>query len=68
MERWIRTSWKPFVNDETLLVLDLHKAQKTDRVKQLIEECTTTPVFVPAACTSIVQPLDVSFNVPLKDN
>ena len=47
-------------------MLDLHKAQKTDRVKQLIEECSTTPVFVLAACTSIVQPLDVSFNVPFK--
>ena len=58
MERWIRTSWKPYVKEEILLVLDLHKAQKTDRIKQLLRECHTTPVFVPAGCTSIVQPLE----------
>ena len=44
----------------------LHKAKKTDRIKQLLGECHTTPVFVPAGCTSIVQPLDVSFNAPFK--
>ena len=66
MERWIRTSWKPYVKEEILLVLDLHKAQKTDRIKQLLGECHTTTVFVPAGCTSIVQPLDVSFNAPFK--
>lgn len=66
MKRWIRTSWKPYVKEEILLVLDLHKAQKTDHVKQLLSECHTTPIFVPACCTSIVQPLDVSFNAPFK--
>ena len=66
MERWIRTSWKPYVKEEILLVLDLHKAQKTDRIKHLLRECHTTPVFVPAGCTSIVQPLDVSFNASFK--
>ena len=47
-------------------MLDLHKAQKTDHVKELLKECHTTPIFVPAGCTSIVQPLDVSFNAPFK--
>ena len=28
MEQWVKTSWKPFVNEEVLLVLDLHKAQR----------------------------------------
>ena len=66
MERWVRTSWKPYVSGDTLLVLDLHRAQKTDRVKELLKEYNTTPVFVPAGCTSIIQPLDVSFNAPFK--
>ena len=43
-----------------------YKAQKTNRVKQLLEECSTTPVCVPAGCTGIVQPLDVSFNALIK--
>ena len=66
MEQWVKTSWKPFLNEEVLLVLDLHKTQKTDRIKELLKECHTTPIFVPAGCTSIIQPLDVSFNTPFK--
>ena len=46
--------------------MDLYKVQKTDHVKDLLKECGTTPVFVPTGCTSIIQPLDVSFNGPFK--
>ena len=38
--------------------------KKTDCVKNLLKECGTTPIFVPAGCTSIVQPLDI--NAPFK--
>ena len=31
MEWWAKNSWKPHVKEESLLVLDLHKAQKTDQ-------------------------------------
>ena len=62
MEQWVKTFWKPFVNE----VLLVHKAQKTDRIKELLKQCGTTPIFVPAGCTSIIQPLDVSFNTPFK--
>ena len=58
---------KPFVKQESLLVLDMHKAQRTEDIKSVLEkECKITPIFVPAGCTSIVQPLDVSFNAPFK--
>ena len=29
-------------------------------------ECNITPIFVPAGGTSIIQPLDVSYNAPFK--
>ena len=67
MEYWIRNCWSPVVKEESILVLDLHRAQKTDRIKDVLtRQCGITPVFVPAGCTSIVQPLDVSFNAPFK--
>ena len=61
MEHWLKTSRKPFVHEEGLLVLDLHKAQKTDRIKELLKECNTAPIFVP-----VIQPFDISFNAPFK--
>ena len=64
MEQWVVKSWKQYVNEEILQVLYLHKAQKTDCVRELLKECWNTPIFVPAGCTSIVQPLDVQFNAP----
>ena len=67
MEYWIRNCWSPIVKEESILVLDLHRAQKTDRIKDVLtRQCVISPVFVPAGCTSIVQPLDVSFNAPFK--
>ena len=67
MEYWARNCWKPYVKEESLLVLDMHKAQRTETIKYVLEkECKITLVFVPAGCTSVVQPLDVSFNAPFK--
>ena len=54
------------MHEEGLLVLDLHKAQKTDGIQELLKECNTAPIFVPAGCTSIIQPFDVPFNAPFK--
>jgi len=50
-----------------MLVFDVHKAQKTPAVKDLMHRFNTLPVIVPAGCTSLVQPLDVCINKPLKD-
>ena len=67
MAYWIKNCWKPKVADEMMLVLDVHRAQKTEHINSLlVKECNTTPVFVPPGCTSLVQPLDVSVNAPFK--
>ena len=39
MEQWVVKSWKQYVNEEILQVLYLHKAQKTDCVRELLKEC-----------------------------
>ena len=68
MEYWAKYCWKPKVKEPMLLVLDLHKAQKTDHIQELLTEgCDTTPAFIPAGLTNILQPLDVSYNAPFKE-
>ena len=50
-----------------MLVLDVHRAQKTEDIqKYLHKQCKTEPVFVPAGMTSLIQPVDVVFNAPFK--
>jgi len=50
-----------------MLVLDVHKAQKTQAVKDVMHRMHTLSVMVPAGCTSLVQPLGVCLNKPFKD-
>ena len=67
MMSWIRQQWKPACSGEMVLVLDVHKAQKTEQIKSLLRDtCKTEPVFVPAGTTGLVQPVDVVFNAPFK--
>ena len=67
MMEWINQLWKPACFEEMMLVLDVHKAQKTDGVQSLLrDKCKTEPVFVPAGTTHLVQPVDVVFNAPFK--
>ena len=57
---WIRRQWSAACSGNMLLVLDVHKAQKTEDVKALLAEKHTTPLYIPPGCTSIIQPLDVN--------
>ena len=60
MTYWARHCWKPHIEAPTFLILDEHKAQKTDALMDIHRlKCRTTPVLVPAGCMSLVQPLDV---------
>jgi hypothetical protein len=49
-----------------ILVADVHTAQQTDEVKHCLVAKKTVLVNMPPACTSRVQPLDVSVNKPFK--
>ena len=33
MECWVKNRWKPIVNEESLPVIDIHKAQKTEQIQ-----------------------------------
>ena len=63
--------WKqPFSTDTDqpkLLIADVHKAQTTEIVRELLRgETHTSLVLVPPGCTSLVQPLDVCFSKEFK--
>lgn len=49
-----------------MLVLDVHKAQKTPDILQSLATSNTSPVYVLPGTTGLVQPLDVVFNGPFK--
>ena len=66
MGYWVKNCWKPNIKEEVLLVLDVHKAQKTGDITDALTQCGTTPLYVPPGCTSIIQPLDVPYNAPFK--
>ena len=66
MDYWVKNCWKPNIKEEALLVLDVHKAQKTGDITDALTQCDTTPLYVPPGCTSIIQPLNVSYNAPSK--
>ena len=66
MRQWVNQLWKPVCKEEMLLVLDEHRAQMTEEFKRKLQELSSTPVFVPGGCTSLVQPVDVVFNAPFK--
>ena len=74
MKEQISTEWaNPFKNpigqnsDGKILIADVHRAQQTDSVKELLKKHKTSLVNVPPGCTSRVQVVDVWINKPFKD-
>ena len=48
MKEWITQQWKPACEGPMLLIIDVHKAQKTESVINLLEKaCKTDLVYVP---------------------
>ena len=69
MKQWIDDLWAPAVRKmkgKSLLVADVHAAQKTEDVLKKLKDLGTTPALVPGGCTSLIQPLDVVFNRTFK--
>ena len=53
-------------NQKTILIFDVFKGQKTERVQEVITESDCVCVFVPANMTNYFQPLDLTVNGPAK--
>ena len=61
MLEWIDIVWEPATEGRrAMLVFDSFSAHVTPAVKQKLKDINTVPVVIPGACTSKVQPLDVS--------
>ena len=64
---WIKNIWKVFTEGiPALLFLDRCKVHLDDKVTEAFKQCNTTTIFIPVGCTSVLQPLDVSLNKPIK--
>ena len=50
----------PLLRDgNMILVLDVHKAQKIDGILHGLDQSNTTPVYVPAGTTGVIQTVNV---------
>ena len=48
MRFWVNKCWKPACTDSMLLVMDVHKAQKTEAIQDLLQtKCATDATYVP---------------------
>ena len=67
MLKWITDVWIVYTEKEpSLLFLDSFSAHLTDKVKDTFKRYNTTIIVIPGGCTSVLQPLDVSVNKPVK--
>jgi hypothetical protein len=69
MEDWMKEVWIPNTdrNKSYLMIWDAFACHKNEKlINQLAETCDTTVEIIPGGCTSVLQPLDVGINKPLK--
>ena len=74
MKSWVSEDWgNHFLNPDRpgstgkTLFADIHRAQKTSSVKQLLHKNQTVLINMPGGATSRVQPFDVVINKPFKN-
>jgi hypothetical protein len=53
-------------DEELLLIMDAAAFHKTDSIKQKLRKYGISIAMIPAGCTCLLQPLDVSVNKPFK--
>ena len=58
--------WKKACDGEMILVLDVHRAQKTKQIIDRLSSLKTTPVYILGGTTGLIPPLDVVVNAPFK--
>ena len=66
---WLRMVWgrRPgALAKKSLLVLDAFRCHKTDMVKKELRQMKSSLAVIPGGMTSMLQPLDVSINKPMK--
>ena len=67
---WVRNIWGKLpggLRQKSLLVLDAFRCHKSDYIKTLLkEDYRSTLTIIPGGMTSILQPLDISVNKPMK--
>lgn len=69
MLKWIKEVWVKYTKKApSLLFYDTFSAHLTDAVKESFKQCNTTVVLIPGGLTSVLQPLDVSINKPVKSH
>lgn len=67
MLQWIRDIWAKYTKRcPSILILDSFSGHLTEEVQRAFSECNTTTIVIPSGCTSVLQPLDVSINKPVK--
>lgn len=68
MKDWLKTVWSRRPNSRTrsALVLDSFRCHRSDYVKAMLKEDNTDLIIIPGGMTSILQPLDVGINKPMK--
>ncbi|KAH7954330.1 hypothetical protein HPB49_017633 [Dermacentor silvarum] len=68
-QEWLSRVWGPNTNDvRRLLVLNQAPIHKMQAARDALEEWETDVAYVPAGCTSILQPADMYWNWPFKAN
>ncbi|KAL3246431.1 hypothetical protein MRX96_057688 [Rhipicephalus microplus] len=69
LQKWLARVWGPNSDDvRQLLVLNQTPIHKTQAAKNAIAERGRDVVYLPASCTSLLQPADVFWNRPSKAN